>query len=106
MRSSDCSSDLCSSDLEIGAVFIDPVIEGEVLGPGLEPHLVNDLIRFADSRLRVSADGDDPNQAPVVIETRLHDGNAGTGYFRSNSGGRSEEHTSELQSLMRNSYAV
>src|SRR3546814_4881307 len=33
-------------------------------------------------------------------------GGAGTGRVRSNSTRRSKEHTSELQSLMRNSYAV
>src|SRR3546814_5845221 len=42
------------------------------------------------------------------VDRQLHDGNVGVGEHVSKHrpGAKSEEHTSELQSLMRNSYAV
>src|SRR3546814_10677059 len=43
-----------------------------------------------------------------VVKSQLHAGGRGAGRFQDDPDGkgRSEEHTSELQSLMRNSYAV
>src|SRR3546814_3855092 len=86
MRISDWSSDVCSSDLRVGA----------------------NAVRFeqaAADRFAAAGDLDD-----AVARGRLpfaHDGVRGGGKSGiSKGGGRSEEHTSELQSLMRISYAV
>src|SRR3546814_9713041 len=93
MRISDWSSDVCSSDLRFAQrrAFGDAQLEFEggiadallalVFGvhPGLRQHL-------ADGRREPVDHGVDPHAAGTVQ--------------------RSEEHTSELQSLMRISYAV
>src|SRR3546814_8302241 len=118
MRISDWSSDVCSSDLlvagllhHLGArvvVFVDPVPEAHeaegivlvlgaldklgdaVLGADLGQHLQHRLVGAAVRRAPQRGDaGGDAGEGIGV---------AGTG--------RSEEHTSELQSLMRTSYAV
>src|SRR3546814_10868996 len=92
MRISDWSSDVCSSDLspidfthpfpaiEIIAIFAAIAIAS---GPA---HDFNDLRPFDGEQLFIfCAQGSEPRRGDVV---------------------RSEEHTSELQSLMRISYAV
>src|SRR3546814_6730734 len=95
MRISDWSSDVCSSDLrgvdfefdgvaDIGDAHVDAEVAALDRGFGLEPH--GFLLVHADARaVEVDVEGD------------------GLGYAIE---GRSEEHTSELQSLMRISYAV
>src|SRR3546814_4303524 len=115
MRISDWSSDVCSSDL--------PEIRGDIL-VGRVDHLAGIITRggeidvgeiFPDRdqpglprQSRLIIDGvalgvpftqfvRRPGMRHLVAEDRLH-------LLRG--GGRSEEHTSELQSLMRISYAV
>src|SRR3546814_1359464 len=83
MRISDWSSDVCSSDLRIPG---DAAVNAARLGTAAE-------------RRNIGARPDRGVDAGAV----LGDGIAGDGDGRA---GRSEEHTSELQSLMRISYAV
>src|SRR3546814_10743662 len=88
MRISDWSSDVCSSDL----VAVELV--GDRVGKGVEGG-VDDIGGNADRR---------PAPARAVGALDHHAGHgvgAGRAFRR-----RSEEHTSELQSLMRISYAV
>src|SRR3546814_5229066 len=85
MRISDWSSDVCSSDLEVG----DARAGGRVGGEELRRPLAAGRLEVApqlDGAARIVAGLGHQHQADVV--------------------GRSEEHTSELQSLMRISYAV
>src|SRR3546814_4407319 len=107
MRISDWNSDVCSSDLHadplwlrarqqpeiaataVGALEVVDALEATVgeLPPQGEPST-----RLPPGRARVDDDG---------VEAAARLGQAAVGR-----GGKSEEHTSELQSLMRNSYAV
>src|SRR3546814_7373852 len=84
MRISDWSSDVCSSDLLAG-MTTEPIALGHVAAHW------DVLLRFATS-IRTGT------VTASAMLRRL------SGYPRQN--GRSEEHTSELQSLMRISYAV
>src|SRR3546814_9576935 len=95
MRISDWSSDLCSSDLvgrlELGRE-VEPVL---IVGAGQVVHLVQQrhLVAVGDLAAVGGRAGDRHREAVDVVDA----------------GGqalRSEEHTSELQSLMRISYAV
>src|SRR3546814_7075528 len=89
MRISDWSSDVCSSDLREAAEAVDDVemflriiLEHRVVEPAEQPQrfaLIADVLAVLE--------GQAGELAPLV-------------------GPRSEEHTSELQSLMRTSYAV
>src|SRR3546814_1048362 len=94
MRISDWSSDVCSSDLLPG--MLGPLFPGRlVVGEGTEP-------------LLVAADGLDEVSVLIlaanhkVLNHQSHASQPGKASVTS----RSEEHTSELQSLMRISYAV
>src|SRR3546814_9194523 len=96
MRISDWSSDVCSSDL----IFVSDIalrerqfaLFGEVVVPVGDKLKVTGGGRYFDARQRSS----------VRFGGVFADPNTGTSSFRN----RSEEHTSELQSLMRTSYAV
>src|SRR3546814_4999483 len=92
MRISDWSSDVCSSDLTIAprAWWAEPCAVD-----GRHPALVR----------RASFD---ENPVPFAPPCRPAHSSAiaGSDYARSDQLARSEEHTSELQSLMRISYAV
>src|SRR3546814_4429327 len=115
MRISDWSSDVCSSDLGLqvaaGQVQADAVAEHQRLRVGWRDHAGCGIASQCDDqfdlmmqilrarRIRHDAVGDD-GVGGFEEEHRL----AAFG-FRCRSG-RSEEHTSELQSLMRISYAV
>src|SRR3546814_9502742 len=97
MRISDCSSDVCSSDLGVGANFASAVMEKA-------PEWA-DLSKGARSKKTVNI----PLYVDLlgrILRTAMHD--MGFGFETRNFGRavRSEEHTSELQSLMRISYAV
>src|SRR3546814_1708879 len=106
MRISDWSSDVCSSDLAQV-----PRVRADVLAAGL--HLPGDaadhpgagaVLRHRPARPRVvrlclPADGVDGS---VPVDGALDRGRP----REANEARRSEEHTSELQSLMRSSYAV
>src|SRR3546814_10753677 len=103
MRISDWSSDVCSSDLLANAPDADPMRDGVVL-------ILRELGRVAENNGLVEiapGPGDafnpDHHQAMSVIEA---DGIAPHAVAQVFQKGRSEEHTSELQSLMRISYAV
>src|SRR3546814_8148585 len=112
MRISDWSSDVCSSDL--GA----SVVQGlsRAVGRDYRGQMsIQITSAFDGGNIRVLSITDDT--AELEIETdhqsdfyqwfyfRVAGGDAATMRIP-NAGGRSEEHTSELQSLMRISYAV
>src|SRR3546814_4500911 len=112
MRISDWSSDVCSSDLDMeafGRLFhpdatfvnrfatywrgIDQIVAGRT---GIHASI------YRDSTLTIDVPDVDPisdDAAILHFWSRLNAGDA-------HPAGRSEEHTSELQSLMRISYAV
>src|SRR3546814_4652974 len=94
MRISDWSSDVCSSDLP----------DGEVRAPaaGARCEKLRLRRRFSGGKL-FAASGDQLRRSLRCKQLSLH--HPRHGLFRS-CGRRSEEHTSELQSLMRISYAV
>src|SRR3546814_1992605 len=99
MRISDWSSDGCSSDLgQLGDDAGEPLI----LGGGIEEQATQDDLAAG---IEATAFGGDPGVERIEASLGL-----GKTFFRQfdrfGSGGRSEEHTSELQSLMRISYAV
>src|SRR3546814_3372577 len=104
MRISDWSSDVCSSDLEEVGVAAPPALFDGRVGlfgglRGFDLFLANRAFRLAfglegfpdDRRLGIAA-------RPAAIDAAA---GSAVGLVQ-----RSEEHTSELQSLMRNSYAV
>src|SRR3546814_4152549 len=128
MRISDWSSDVCSSDLSLGLLVIDEpqrrAIGGEAVAAA-EAMFVVDLTiagglkldqpvarpvaeRPGDARRRIAVAEDrifalEPPRQPRLLFA--HDiGEQGIALHVI--ARRSEEHTSELQSLMRNSYAV
>src|SRR3546814_5268659 len=90
MRISDWSSDVCSSDL---------LAEQQLLGQWSLQAFLNDARHRTGTHFRVVATIGDP-QARRFIDIQLHVLVAELLFERS------EEHTSELQSLMRISYAV
>src|SRR3546814_4218032 len=101
MRISDWSSDVCSSDLVLGPHGFRSARERRL---GFE-----DALKAADIALPRSliADGNYTFESGIVAAERLLDlMPRPTAIFSSNDEMRSEEHTSELQSLMRISYAV
>src|SRR3546814_4535777 len=119
MRISDWSSDVCSSDLprqDVGLVTADLTRRPAARLANSPTHLITELAatqkRFAAATL---SDGSRQVQRLVTMYRRPAD--ATVGYRDRRDGGlsyphlalgptRSEEHTSELQSLMRISYAV
>src|SRR3546814_8475357 len=113
MRISDCSSDVCSSDLKARP----PAASQAASTASAAARLFEKLIATAQPRPASSfaVAAPMPLDAPVTSATRpfrsafirlflppLSDVASGFRAYR----GRSEEHTSELQSLMRNPYAV
>src|SRR3546814_9852476 len=100
MRISDWSSDVCSSDLRsprsLGAQIPDRAIDGVARRPG--GGAVVDSVPLLASRQR----------REQGFDQRVHavDALAEIGRRAGFAPARSEEHTSELQSLMRTSYAV
>src|SRR3546814_4369379 len=101
MRISDWSSDVCSSDLARGA-------GSRSLGRRLVPARVVRQRRAAgfDGERRVHHRLDLAELVRAVRRRRPAACQAGDGRARPAPGARSEEHTSQLQSLMRISYAV
>src|SRR3546814_3233291 len=105
MRISDWSSDVCSSDL--GLRQHRPVVErerriGADHGDAGKPRRDFDRLRLGErvgDVARGLPGGEERSGERLLVDMR------GAG-FEGQSGGRSEEHTSELQSLMRISYAV
>src|SRR3546814_5350702 len=97
MRISDWSSDVCSSDLHYHARACCGLYPGDHAGPGAR--------RADDTRQgrREGSLGDPQVEGTLSTLARQSDREA-LGLYRWRL--RSEEHTSELQSLMRISYAV
>src|SRR3546814_9400158 len=119
MRISDWSSDVCSSDLQAsgkggktceveqlgGQVGVS--IGGHTAQLRIEPHILHDRQVFVEAKALRHVAGRDMDGVIVVhhIEAR-YPGVAAVRHQQSCQDTRSEEHTSELQSLMRISYAV
>src|SRR3546814_10363854 len=102
MRISDWSSDVCSSDLLCRGRLASCVL----LGDDTEDHPSPPRRRHG----RCFATDMDRAARLATVDTthardHAHPSGSGTG-IHARSAGRSEEHTSELQSLMRISYAV
>src|SRR3546814_5948928 len=102
MRISDWSSDVCSSDLEIGdrAQPADDDARTLTLGKVHQQRIEADDANIARDRRDLGLHHRD---AFVVVEHRRF---GDVGRHPDDQPVRSEEHTSELQSLMRTSYAV
>src|SRR3546814_10336923 len=110
MRISDWSSDVCSSDLHLRELHI-LARRGNVDArrvrarrqiAHLDPGGVDRRGRLRDAQ-RIGLAVDAKEQLPLFYLLPVADGNLGDPPADL---GRSEEHTSELQSLMRISYAV
>src|SRR3546814_6603533 len=103
MRISDWSSDVCSSDLVVA--HQEQMIRGHldravIVGDIAWPHV--DRVEGRAAGQRLAHDGELEHRAAVrVAGDETEEARIGAGEI-----GRSEEHTSELQSLMRSSYAV
>src|SRR3546814_6772281 len=112
MRISDWSSDVCSSDLEFGRAAI---IRDRGLRLGLAAHIAIEAVtgragedrcrRLRERRLALVALDFPACRATICNVGRLREVNRAD-RARQTATVRSEEHTSEHQSLMRNSYAV
>src|SRR3546814_1009207 len=101
MRISDWSSDVCSSDLPTGSK--PPVGQNLVLSSEQIRYCLAEDIRMDGAKSAINNYSDyDVDRFNAMVA----DYNSRCGSFRYRSGARSEEHTSELQSLMRISYAV
>src|SRR3546814_8335647 len=103
MRISDWSSDVCSSDLQ----------RIQVHRHRFQPHIgarrrdeIGDLLLDRAFERIELADGDAQRLGHAATSTGVASGAAGGARRRSAPSVRSAEHTSELQSLMRISYAV
>src|SRR3546814_6889585 len=94
MRISDWSSDVCSSDLPPGA------------HPDLWRRADADLDQSGGARARLSRQPGAMASLPRRRARMAGDAGAPLGAAAARPASRSEEHTSELQSLMRISYAV
>src|SRR3546814_6408445 len=107
MRISDWSSDVCSSDLDSGAVrhatehhadLLAELVDEDADGVGLV-EVGSELAQGLRHEAGLEAD-------VAVAHVALDLGAGGEGGHGVDHHDRSEEHTSELQSLMRLSYAV
>src|SRR3546814_9879119 len=121
MRISDWSSDVCSSDLIFRTARGGDVVERLARRPidvedvrradRIEDRIIGIDVDVADARAFIVLEGDLPDRDLGIggqVEQRVHRQRNDLGLldrFPARAP-RSEEHTSELQSLMRNSYAV
>src|SRR3546814_6292894 len=107
MRISDWSSDVCSSDLEPPRQRARQLQLAQVHHRG---HAADGgevaVVAVAERRRRLAGDARADRVRDVATHLLGRRRHAGYGPAVLLHGGRSEEHTSELQSLMRNSYAV
>src|SRR3546814_6464001 len=100
MRISDWSSDVCSSDLAQRQILRDAISTSSMAPQDERSFLTMPLYHNDDqTMLKDSVAPFVAEQAPVSHLRSLRDSADATGF-------RSEEHTSELQSLMRITYAV
>src|SRR3546814_2634475 len=95
MRISDWSSDVCSSDLRAG---------DQVVFDGDHHHLAEPVDHVAPGVIHLGEPGDEGHHGADL--DLAPGGEPATDAQRRGDAERSEEHTSELQSLMRISYAV
>src|SRR3546814_6406859 len=106
MRISDWSSDVCSSDLiQLGAVLAtgnSAVVSAEAVSTGLLGLPDTVLAKIAQVENAMSTE----DIATALIEGGAKEIANASHILADCAGTRSEEHTSELQSLMRISYAV
>src|SRR3546814_6197945 len=107
MRISDWSSDVCSSDLADAGIGAGEMVTSVFFGGGtpslMPPETAAAILAAVRRRWRFADD--------VEITLEANPNSAEAGKFAAFAAAginrlRSEEHTSELQSLMRNSYAV
>src|SRR3546814_5326605 len=115
MRISDWSSDVCSSDLAalLGAMMIDNRVADDVLDRIEEEHFYEPVHGRIFGAIRTLRAGD-MLATPVTLRPMFEadegmkelGGPAYLAQLTGSGAGRSEERTSELQSLMRISYAV
>src|SRR3546814_5416137 len=117
MRISDWSSDVCSSDLQGDRIPTSrlragdrpagcragAVVDGETVGHRRERRRMNIERPLQEQKAMTDAKERAFSDIVPIVEPRPKPRNIGLTEIRSP---RSEEHTSELQSLMRNSYAV
>src|SRR3546814_2914896 len=107
MRISDWSSDVCSSDL---AHQLAQLADGEVLAvafaPADLPAILSGVVAVAQRGVHLLVDLDELGSARDRQPDGLEDRGGGVEIRELAQQPRSEEHTSELQSLMRISYAV
>src|SRR3546814_5280368 len=102
MRISDWSSDVCSSDLRVAGI-----LRRRVLAEGREDlDLLAELDRVGQRQgAGINLAGHRRHGRGIAAAVG-HELEVGAGGFAESEHTRSEEHTSELQSLMRISYAV
>src|SRR3546814_1002974 len=98
MRISDWSSDVCSSDLEPLSMMFKTPFAGKKLT--LDVRVVGRVMIVSDRPLLMRA------LANLLSNSYKYTDSGGASITLALEDGRSEEHTSELQSLMRISYAV
>src|SRR3546814_9927132 len=112
MRISDWSSDVCSSDVSLQAAEGKMLIQAGRARFNLSTLPRDDFPVIAEGDLPTSFELPAETLKQIIDKTRFAISTEETRYylngiyFHVTDDGRSEEHTSELQSLMRNSYAV
>src|SRR3546814_8797707 len=107
MRISDWSSDVCSSDLVARPQARDGVREALAgQGRGSGPEGAAHQHRLSPKERRIEGADEICGETQVPRRRKLRRGEPYRQIAARSEGGRSEEHTSELQSLMRISYAV
>src|SRR3546814_10277987 len=103
MRISDWSSDVCSSDLAVRPAVARQAIEKDIGGDAARREPAREFIAFlVDHDIAIAAAGREDHRRAVGLH-RAEDVEPRPDDMVEH---RSEEHTSELQSLMRISYAV
>src|SRR3546814_4642400 len=119
MRISDWSSDVCSSDLAVNCLTLyvatqygrrgircNAIFPGLVLTPTTEAVLTPEQFAHIQLNSLSPFPSTAEDAAAAVAFLASDDARNINGHIIPVNGGRSEEHTSELQSLMRISYAV
>src|SRR3546814_1609476 len=111
MRISDWSSDVCSSDLppvSEGHSIASQVADSARVRGSLPTVIEGDYFRvrvFKNGNLHIWFERDDLLQSVNLVLAEYYGEAIGDGY-ETNEAERSEEHTAEIQSLMRKQYAV
>src|SRR3546814_7276667 len=106
MRISDWSSDVCSSDLYAGLIPVPLPLTIHLGGHGAYVERLRTMIGKAAPQLAVGPAEMLPYLKEAAVGVRVIGTPEDFYNLPAEGGDRSEEHTSELQSLMRISYAV